>query len=79
MAEGGLPGEAVSPDEGISLDEGISVAAAHMLLDLLASTHLTRPDDVAGVLAEQARVMRRSVEEARSQPTSSLLFASTGG
>ncbi|MEH2613350.1 EAL domain-containing protein [Bradyrhizobium sp. AZCC 1693] len=30
-------------------------------------------------VAEQARVMRRSVEEARSQPTPSLLIASTGG
>jgi diguanylate cyclase (GGDEF)-like protein/PAS domain S-box-containing protein len=30
-------------------------------------------------VADQARMMRRSVEEARSQPTPSLLIASTGG
>jgi diguanylate cyclase (GGDEF)-like protein/PAS domain S-box-containing protein len=30
-------------------------------------------------VAEQARIMLRSVDEARSQPTSSLLIASTGG
>ena len=30
-------------------------------------------------VAEQARVMRKNVEEARSQPTPSLLIASTGG
>lgn len=30
-------------------------------------------------VAEQARMMRRSVEQARSQPTPSLLIASTGG
>jgi len=30
-------------------------------------------------VATQARLMRKSVEEARSQPTPSLLIASTGG
>ena len=30
-------------------------------------------------VAEQARMMRKSIEEARSQPTPSLLVASTGG
>jgi hypothetical protein len=30
-------------------------------------------------VAEQARAMRRSVEEVRSQPAPSLLIASTGG
>jgi EAL domain-containing protein (putative c-di-GMP-specific phosphodiesterase class I) len=30
-------------------------------------------------VAEQAQMMRKSIEEARSQPTPSLLIASTGG
>jgi predicted signal transduction protein with EAL and GGDEF domain len=30
-------------------------------------------------VAERARMMRKSVDEARSQPTPSLLIASTGG
>jgi hypothetical protein len=30
-------------------------------------------------VAEQARMLLRSVDEARSQPTPSLLIASTGG